>query len=159
MPDNPENQTTPKRGRGRPKGALGQLTIERNKVREMLDSGKLGPKKRAGKPREPKEILFEAANFFWDQAEALRDRAKELANENASDTTIKAVMKECERQVDMASKCAERAAPYYSPRVAPVSSVDGETITPYVAWLPMPAPTAEQWSATRKRPNDGNGTH
>ena len=135
------------------KRSLNHLTIEREKVRSLLDSGKLGRKKRT--PREPKDILFEAANFFWDQAEALRERAKELANENASDATIKAVRKECERQVDMASKCAERAAPYYSPRVSPVSSIDGETITPYVAWLPMPAPTAEQWAATRTKPNGG----
>jgi len=131
------------------------MTLEREKVREMLDHGKLGPKKRARKPREPKEILFEAANFFWDQAQILRDHAKELFNENASETTIKAVLKEAERQVDMASKCAERAAPYYSPRVSPVSSVDGEVIAPYVAWLPMPAPTAEQWAATRTKPNGG----
>jgi len=155
MSSKPENQTTPKRGRGRPKGSLNKLTVEREKVREMLDSGKFGPKKRATKPREPKEILFEAANFFWDQAQVLAERAKELTNENASDAAIKAVRKECERQVDMASKCAERASPYFHARVSSVSSLDGETIMPYVAWLPMPAPTAEQWAATRTKPNGG----
>jgi hypothetical protein len=131
------------------------MTLEREKVREMLDSGKLGPKKRTAKPREPKDILFEAANFFWDQAQALRDHMKELENEGASNTAIKAVRKEAERQVDMASKCAERASPYYHARISPVTSIDGETITPYVAWLPMPAPTAEQWAATRTKPNGG----
>jgi hypothetical protein len=126
--------------------------IERDKVREMLDSGKLGPKKR-NKPIEPKEILLEAAAFFWDQAQVLRDHMKKLENENASDAAIKAVRKEAERQVDMASKAAERASPYFHARVSPVSSIDGETITPYVAWLPMPAATAEQWAASRTKAN------
>jgi hypothetical protein len=151
----PENQTTLKRGRGRPKGAKNKFTLEREKVRELLDQGKLGSKKRATKPREPKEILFEAANFFWDQAQGLRDHMKKLENENASDAAIKAVRKEAERQVDMASKAAERASPYFHARVSPVSSIDGETITPYVAWLPMPAATADQWVATRIKPNGG----
>jgi hypothetical protein len=153
MSSNTESQPT--RGRGRPKGSLNKLTVEREKVREMLDSGKLGPKKRAGTPIEPKQILLEAAAFFWDQAQVLRDHAKKLENGNAGDAAIKAVRKECERQVDMASKAAERASPYFHARVSPVSSLDGETIAPYVAWLPMPAPSAEQWAASRTKPNGG----
>jgi hypothetical protein len=155
----PEKQTTPKRGRGRPKGSRNKLIIEREKVREMLDQGKLGPKKRVGTPIEPKQILLEAAAFFWDQAQALSERAKQLETEGAGDTAIKATLKECERLVDMASKAAERAAPYMHARVAPISSVDAETIAPYVAWLPMPAPSAEHWAATRTKPNGGNGGH
>ena len=155
MPTKTENQTAPKRGRGRPKGSRNKLSIERDKVREMLDSGKLGSKKRAGTPIEPKQILLEAAAFFWDQAQVLRDHVKKLENENASDAAIKAVRKECERQVEMASKAAERASPYFHARVSPVSSLDGETIAPYVAWLPMPAPSAEQWAASRTKPNGG----
>jgi hypothetical protein len=150
-----QTEALPKRGRGRPKGSPNKMTIEREKVREMLD--KSGPKK-LGIKREPKAILLDAANFFMDRAEFLSDHAKRLAHEEAGDAAIKAALEECERQVEMASKCAERAAPYYHGRVGPELK-DGDAIVPYVAWLPMPAPTAEQWAATRVKPNGEHGGH
>jgi hypothetical protein len=136
---------TGNRGRGRPKGAKNKLTIEREKVQDLLS--KEGPKTLSATMREPKDILIEAANFFMDRAQFLSDHAKRMAKEVAGATALDAIMEECERLVEIASKCAERAAPYYRPRVS--EPLGDAAVVSYVARLPMPLATTEEWVATR----------
>jgi hypothetical protein len=148
-------EAAPNRGRGRPKGAKNKLTIEREKVQELLH--KSGPQSLSANLREPRDILIEAANFFMDRARFLSDHAKRMAEEEAGDTAIAAIMEENERLVDMASRCAERAAPYYHARVnEPLG--DGAMVA-YVARLPAPAASGDEWAADCAPERRKQGSH
>jgi hypothetical protein len=76
-----------------------------------------------------------------------------MAEEEAGATALDAIMEECERLVEMASKCAERAAPYYHARVS--EPLGDAAVVSYVARLPMPLATTEDWVETRSP----NGSH
>jgi hypothetical protein len=147
---------TGNRGRGRPKGAKNKLTIEREKVQDLLN--KDGPKTLSANMREPKDILIEAANFFMDRAQFLSDHARRMAEEEAGDTVLEAINEETERLVEMASRCAERAAPYYHARV--IEPLGDAAVVSYVARLPMPLATTEEWVETRSPDRlKQNGSH
>jgi hypothetical protein len=154
MPSKPETQT--KRGRGRPPGAKNKATVALEKARAQLDRAKLGSKKQAMK--EPKDILLESANYFWNRAQWLSDHARKLANEDATASSIDAIMDEAGKQLMLACKCAEQCAPYYHPRISnPI--LDGAAVS-FVARLPAPV-TGEEWAASV--PSAGrqrqNGSH
>lgn len=129
-----------------------RFTIAREKIQKELDRQKLGPIK-IEVMREPKEILLESANYFWARAQFLSNHARKLANEDASAASIDAVMQEADRQLIFACKCAEQAAPYYHPRVS--GGLPDSDVVAYVARLPAPAETSEEWAATHQPPNAG----
>jgi hypothetical protein len=78
------------RGRGRPKRAKNKTTIALEAARAQLDSANLSSKRRAMK--EPKDILLESANYFWNRAQFLSNHARKLANEDATAASIDAIM-------------------------------------------------------------------
>jgi hypothetical protein len=128
------------RGRGRPKGAKNKTTLALEAAREQLDKAKIGSNKQALK--EPKDILLESANYFWDRAQWLSSHAKKLANEAADARSIQAIMDEAEGQLVLACKCATDAAPYFNARIiGPIP--DGDAVVAYVARLPAPLTTNE----------------
>jgi hypothetical protein len=141
----------PKRGRGRPKGAKNWATVALETAHKLVDNSVSS--EITGPLKQPKDILLESANYFWRRAEFLSNHAKKLAHEDASASTIDAIMNEAGKQLVLACKCAGEAAPYYHQRVS--GPIDGD-VAAYVAWLPRPAPTAEQWAATRTNPNGGH---
>jgi hypothetical protein len=134
------------RGRGRPKGLRNTETIALEAAREQLDKANIGSRKHGRPMKEPKEILLESANYFWNRAQFLSDHARKLANEDATAANIDAIMDEAGKQLVLACKCATDAAPYFHARImGPIP--DGDAVVAYVARLPSPATSSEEWAA------------
>lgn len=146
----PAKEQAQKRGRGRPKGSKNKFTIEREKIQKALDKQKLGPTKIKGPMKDPKDILIEAANFWWARAEFLSDHARTLADIEADAVQIDATMAEADRYLTMACKAAEQASPYFHPRVS--TGLADSDVVAYVARLPSPAEDSQQW-ARESNPN------
>lgn len=146
----PKKQAQSKRGPGRPKGSKNKFTLEREKIQKALDKQKLGPTKIKGPMRDPKDILIEAANFWWTRAEFLSDHARTLADIEADAAQIDATMAEADRYLTMACKAAEQASPYFHPRVS--GGLADSDVVAYVARLPAPADDSDQW-ARESNPN------
>jgi hypothetical protein len=140
------SKNTGNRGRGRPKGAKNKMTLALETAREQLDKADLGSRKHGRPMKEPKDILLESANYFWDHAMWLSNHAKKLANEDANASSIEAIMDEAGKQLVLACKCATDAAPYFNARISgPVP--DGDLVVSYVARLPAPASSGDEWAA------------
>jgi hypothetical protein len=152
MPSKLESQTG-HRGRGRPKGARNKFTIEREKVRSLLENSEIGPTEVTGPRKDSKEILIDTANYFWNRAMWLSDRARKLANEEADRVSIQAIMKEANDQLLLAAKCAHMHAQVSD-------GVRDSAAVSFVARLPSPM-TTEQWAEeySPDRLKSQNGSH
>jgi hypothetical protein len=139
-----------KRGPGRPPGSKNKFTLERERIQKALNKEKLGPKKFKGPIVEPKDILFQAANFWHQRAMFLSDHARQLADDEADATQIDAAMAEADRYLTMACKAAEQVSPYYHARVSAAPEA-GEAAMVYVARLPSPIDDSAEW-ATKHQP-------
>jgi hypothetical protein len=131
-------------GRAGPRANKTTLALEA--ARDQLDKADLASRKRGRPLNEPRDILLESANYFWDRAQWLSAHAKKLAHEDAHVSSIQAIMDEAEGQLVLACKCAEQASPYFHAKISgPLP--DGDAVVAYVARLPAPCTDMEEWAA------------